>query len=180
VFIQQTLLHWCAVFLISALAFTLPVKTSLAGPPEPDFLNVALGGYDVHDDRTAVEARLEYRSDLELSIFRPFTGFMATNDRSMYGYGGVLVDLFFGRRFVMQPSLAIGAYAKGSGKDLGHWIQFRTQLEMAWRFDDQSRLGLSLSHMSNAHLSSNNQGTEAVMLNYAVPFDRIAGKSIWE
>ena len=179
-FKQQFIFHWCVVFLISALVIALPVRISHAESAEPDFLNVALGGYDVHDDWNAVEARLEYRSNMELSVFRPFTGFMTTNDRSMYGYGGVLVDVFFSPRIVLQPSLAVGAYAKGSGKDLGHWIQFRTQLELAWRFDDRSRAGLSLSHMSNAHLSSNNQGTEAVMLNYAVPFDRIAGKSIWE
>ncbi|MDP6622047.1 MAG: acyloxyacyl hydrolase, partial [Alphaproteobacteria bacterium] len=64
-------------------------------------------------------------------------------------------------------------YHRGQGKDLGHWIEFRSQLELAYRFDDRSRLGVSLSHISNASLDDNNPGTESLMLNYAVPFHRL-------
>ena len=170
--------------LFKSLAVAAVVGLSLnAGPAlakDPDFLSVSLGAYDINDNKTAAEGRLEYRSDIEWSIFRPFSGFMMTADRAMYGYGGVLVDLFFGRRFVVQPSFAAGAYSKGGGKDLGHWIEFRSQLEFAWRFDDRSRLGLSVNHISNASLSDNNPGTESIVLTYAVPFDKILGKNLWE
>jgi lipid A 3-O-deacylase len=162
---------------------TLCLMAFIAAPAsadDPDFLAVSAGIHDFHDNRTAAEGRIEYRSDIELSVFRPFTGFMMTNDSAMYGYGGVFMDLFFGRRLVLQPSFAVGAYAKGSGKDLGHWIEFRSQLELAWRFDDRSRLGLSVNHISNASLSDNNPGTESVVLTYALPFDKIAKGNLWE
>jgi lipid A 3-O-deacylase len=163
------------------LVLGLIVLTTVpARAEDPDFLSLSLGVHDVHDNRTAAEGRLEYRSDIDISVFRPFTGFMMTNDSAMYGYGGVFIDLFFGRRFVLQPSFAVGAYSKGSGKDLGHWIEFRSQLEFAWRFDDRSRLGLSVNHISNASLSDNNPGTESIVLTYALPFDKIAKGNLWE
>ena len=147
---------------------------------DPDFLAVSAGIHHYHDNRITAEGRLEYRSDIDLSVFRPFTGFMVTNDRAMYGYGGLFMDLFFGRRLVLQPSFAVGAYAKGNGIDLGHWIQFRSQLELAWRFDDRSRLGLSLNHISNGGISDTNPGIESVGLTYALPFDIITEGNLWE
>lgn len=164
----------CGIFLITGL-MTLPVAPASAA--DPDFLAVSVGA---HDSRDAFQGRLEYRSDIELYVFRPFTGFMITNDSAMYGYGGVFMDIFFGPRFVIQPSFAVGAYSKGSDVDLGHWIEFRSQLEFAWRFDDRSRLGLSVNHMSNATLSDTNPGIESVALTYAIPFDKIANKNLWE
>ena len=32
---------------------------------------------------------------------------MGTSDTAIYGYGGFLVDVFFGRRFVLTPALAL-------------------------------------------------------------------------
>jgi lipid A 3-O-deacylase len=165
---------------LAAAAFMLACASAPAMADDPDFLVLSGGMHDINDNRTAAEARIEYRSDIDLSVFRPFTGFMITNDSAMYGYGGVFMDLFFGRRFVVQPSFAAGAYSRGGGKNLGHWIEFRSQIEFAYRFDDRSRLGLSVSHISNASISDNNPGTESVVLTWAVPFDRIAGKNLWE
>jgi len=48
-------------------------------------------------------------------------------------------------------------------------------LEVAYRFDDRSRLGLSISHYSNAGLGDDNPGTESLMLNYSVPLKKITG-----
>jgi len=42
-------------------------------------------------------------------------------------------------------------------------------LEFAFRFDDRSRLGLSISHYSNAGLGDSNPGTESLMANYSIP-----------
>ncbi|MAG97808.1 MAG: deacylase [Rhodospirillaceae bacterium] len=140
---------------------------------DPDFIAVALGAYDINDNKTAAEGRLEYRSDKRFGPFKPLSGLLLTSDRAAYGYLGVLIDIHFGRRLVLTPSFAPGVYHRGQGKDLGHWIEFRSQLELAYRFDDRSRLGVSLSHISNASLDDNNPGTESLMLNYAVPFHRL-------
>ena len=87
---------------------------------DPDFLAVSLGGHDYDDNEEALEVRLEYRSDRRLWIFKPFSGLMLTSESAAYGYGGVLFDVFFGRRIVLTPSFAAGFYHDGAGKDLGH------------------------------------------------------------
>ena len=142
---------------------------------EPDFIAFSACAFDIGKDQTAAEGRLEYRSDIRLWIFKPFAGVMGTSDGGAYGYAGVLVDVFFGKRMVTTLSFAPGAYAKGDGKDLGHDLEFRSQLEVAYRFDDRSRLGLSLSHMSNASIGDKNPGTESLMLTYALPVRKIFG-----
>lgn len=160
----------------AALALAVVAGAGPARAADPDFLSLSVGAFDVNDDMTAAEFRLEYRSKLEWWIFRPFTGLMGNSDGGFYGYGGVLVDVFFGRRFVLTPSFAIGAYDRGSGKDLGHSIEFRSQIELAYRFDDRSRLAISLDHMSNASLDEVNPGTESLMLTYAFPFEILLGR----
>jgi len=49
----------------------------------------------------------------------------------------------------------------------------RSQLEVAYRFDGRSRLGLSISHYSNAGLGDDNPGTESLMVNYSVPLKTV-------
>ena len=152
------------------------VMSEPAGADDPDFLAFSIGGFDVNDNETAGEARLEYRSDIKLWFVKPFSGLMVNSDGGVYGYGGFLVDLFFGRRWVVTPSLAAGLYADGSGKDLGSAVEFRSQLEFAFRFTSRSRIGLSVSHISNASLDDVNPGTEEVVLTYAVPFSVLLGR----
>ena len=168
---KKSLMAAFAAFLVLAFA-----SASNAQADDPDFLSVSLGAFDTFDNKTAVEGRVEYRSDWKFWIFKPFSGFMATSDKALYGYLGVLIDLYFGRRFVVTPSFAPGAWSRGDGKDLGHWIEFRSQLEFAYRLDDRSRFALSISHMSNAGLDSTNPGEESVMLTYALPFSKLLGQ----
>jgi len=156
----------------ACLIFGIAGATS-ARADDPDFLSLSLGAFDTFDNKTAAEGRIEYRADRKFWIFKPFSGFMATSDKAIYGYLGVLIDFYFGRRFVITPSFAPGAWSRGDGKDLGHWIEFRSQLEFAYRFDDRSRVAVSISHMSNAGLDSTNPGEESVMLAYAVPFSKL-------
>ncbi|MEK7244891.1 MAG: acyloxyacyl hydrolase [Pseudomonadota bacterium] len=143
---------------------------------DPDFITFAGGWFDMNRQKDdAAELRLEYRSDKKFLLFKPFGGVMATSGGASYYYAGILMDIFFGRRVVATPSFAPGLYAKGSGYDLGHVIEFRSQFELAYRFDDRSRLGVSFGHMSNAGIGDKNPGTESLMLNYSIPLSSITG-----
>ena len=142
-----------------------------AADDDPDFLRLAVGRYDINDDWEAIEFRAEYQSDYKLWIFKPFGGVMASTDGAAYGYAGILTDVYFGRRIVLTPSFAAGLYHNGDGKDLGHIVEFRSSIELAYRFDNRSRLGLSLYHLSNASLSEDNQGTEILSLSYSIPLN---------
>lgn len=153
------------------LAFCFAAIAKADGVGDPAYLAVSAGAFDVADDHTAAEGRVEYRSNLKLWIFKPFAGVMATSDSAVFGYAGVLVDVPLGDSFVATLSFAPGAFHDGDGKDLGNGLEFRSQIEVAYRFENRSRLGLSVSHISNAGLGDENPGAESVMLTYAMPLD---------
>ena len=142
---------------------------------DPDFLTIAAGWFDFNRQKDqGGEFRLEYRSDYKLWHFNPFATSAVTSNGMTFVGGGILLDVFLGRRIVITPSFAPTLYQGGtSDLDLGHVLEFRSQLEIAYRFDDRSRLGLSLSHYSNASLSDSNPGTESFLLNYSLPFSKI-------
>ena len=148
------------------LAAGLAAAPARAG--DPAFLAVSAGGFDINDDDTAGEFRIEYRSDRKVLFLKPMIGLMLNTDGGVYGYGGINLDIFLGRRWVVMPNFAIGGYRRGSSKDLGSVIEFRSGLEIAYRLDDRSRLGVAFQHISNAGISNNNQGTESLVLTYSI------------
>lgn len=142
------------------------------GGDDPSFLALGAGWYDMNrQTNQAAEFRAEWRGRRSLWIFKPLAGVIATSDAALYGYGGVLIDLYFGRRIVFSPSFAAGAYHNGDGKDLGSVVEFRSSAELAYRFDDRSRIGINFYHMSNAHIGNKNPGTEVLSLTYAIPLN---------
>ncbi len=152
-----------------AVAFSTPAMAD-----DPDFIVVGGGWYDFNDDQDAFDFRLEYRSGYKaLGFLKPWAGIEATTEQAVYGAVGVLTDIYFGRRWVFTPSFGAGLYADGNGKDLGHTIEFRSQLEFGYRFDDRSRVSLAVSHISNAGLGDSNPGTEIATIYYHVPLEDI-------
>jgi hypothetical protein len=165
----KTLIKLAIVFFaVMALA------RSGAAADDPAFISLGAGSTGVIADRTQGAAfNIEYRSDYELWKIRPFVGGFATSDASLYGYFGLLMDIYFGNRWVLTPNTAVGAYAEGDGQDLGHVIEFRSGLELAYRFDDRSRLGVALHHLSNASISDDNPGTETALIYYSIPLNSL-------
>ena len=167
---------FCASFwLLAAVLIAGPAAAQDASVnDDPAFLSLGLGYFDANErDEDAVDFRVEYRHGQKLWIFKPWAGIEATSDGALYGVGGILVDIFFGRRVVVTPSFGAGAYYEGDGKDLGSTIEFRSQIELAYRFNDRSRLGVALSHISNAGIGDDNPGTEILTLYYSIPFGKI-------
>lgn len=154
-------------------AGVVAVVAGLAGTPalagDPDFLAFSAGGFDIDDDRTTAQFRVEYRSDFRRFYVAPMLGLMVNADGGVYGYGGLYLDLYFGRRWVVTPNLAVGGYSRGSSKELGNTVEFRSAIEFAYRFDNRARLGIAVDHISNASLGSDNPGTESVVLTLSVP-----------
>jgi len=152
------------------LALAIGPAAAPAGADDPDFLSGAVGWYDVGGDDQAAEFRLEYRSDLKLWIFKPYAAVAGTTTGSVFVGGGLLADIYFGDRFVLTGSAGVNYYANGSARlDLGHEVEFRTQAELAYRFDDRSRVGIAFSHYSNAGIGDRNPGVETLSLYYSIP-----------
>lgn len=147
------------------------LATAPAAADDPDFLTFGAGWFDFNRQKDqGAEFRLDYRSDLKLLFLKPFlTAAGVSNGMSFIG-GGVLIDIYFGRRFVVTPSFAPTWWrGKTDDLDLGHGLEFRSQIEFAYRFDDRSRLGIAVSHSSNASIGETNPGTESLLVNYSYP-----------
>jgi hypothetical protein len=136
---------------------------------DPSYISVGAGVYDMLHDFTAGEVTAEYRFSQKLWIFKPFVGAMGTSKSAFYGYGGFLVDIYLGNRWVLMPNAAVGYYDNGNGKNLGSHTEFRTGAEFAYRFDDRSRLGLTFHHISNAGIGKDNPGEEEMTIVFSLP-----------
>lgn len=158
------------IVLFAAMALTRPV----AADDEPAFISLGAGATGVIADRKqGATFTIEYRSDYELWKLRPFVGGFATSDASLYGYFGFLMDIYFGNRWVLTPNTAMGVYTQGDGQNLGHVIEFRSGFELAYRFDDHSRLGVAVHHLSNASIGADNPGTETALIYYSIPLNSL-------
>ena len=165
--------HRIGAWAAAVVAAVLAVAPAPARGDDPDFLVGGVGWFDMNRrTNTATSFNVEYRSDYKLWFLKPLVGFMGTTDGAAYGYAGLGVDVFFGRRWVLTGNTAFGAYHDGSGKPLGHWVEFRSGLELAFRFDNRSRLGMGFHHISNANIGDKNPGTEILGIFYAIPLGR--------
>jgi lipid A 3-O-deacylase len=168
-----TLLASVATVVIAGLAFVgggFVARPS--GPDDPGRFSGSAGAFDAtgRNDASALELRIDYRWERSSRVLRPIVGAMATSDGAVYGCAGIAYDLPLGRRLVVTPSFAPGLYARGHGLDLGHVVEFRSQLALAWSLAHGAHLGLAFSHMSNAELGDKNPGVESLVLQYSKSF----------
>lgn len=164
-----TVLGVCA--LLSGLSITLESKTARAD--DPDFVSIGAGWFDWNRQKdVGGEFRLEYRSNHKWWVFKPFLTAAATNHKMSFLGMGVLIDIHLGRRLVLTPSFA-PTWWRGETEplDLGYPLEFRSQMELAWRFNDRSRLGVAISHYSNASIGDSNPGTETLSVYYSIPLN---------
>ena len=150
-----------------------------------------LGIYDIKFDGSeknqTTDFRYEFRSDKPLLnigpkednffFLKPFFGIEYTNDSASYFLTGIyfednLGELFEGNKskFYFTPSFGAGIYNDGSGKKLGNDLEFRTSFEVSYKLNNKNRIGISISHISNANLGDKNPGVEILSLSYHIPY----------
>lgn len=165
--------------LVLALLATAPLAAQDRLPQQIDpaadglLLQLGAGDFDaVRQDDTAAHAA--FRAALRPRRFqiRPLIGLFATSDESVYGYIGATREFPLSRRFLLAPQFSVGAYEAGDGKDLGHTLEFLSSLELAYRLDNGSRIGLAYQHISNGSISEDNPGAEIILLTWSWPLHR--------
>ena len=107
--------------------------------------------------------------DTFLGNFSPITGALVTADSAAYFYTGVQAEYKLGKINFM-PSFTPGLYSKGNGKDLGHVIEFKSELQISLDIFSNSQLGFSYNHLSNASLGTKNPGANSYMFNFFKSF----------
>jgi len=70
----------------------------------------------------------------------------------------------------LTPSFTPGLYNEGNGKDLGHIIEFKSEVQMSFNLGDSSQMGMSYNHISNASIGKKNPGANSYMFNFLKQF----------
>ncbi len=154
--------------LTSALLLATPARAEPG--EETGHLVFGLGYHDFDNgENDAADFRVDYRHGKGLYFIKPWLGIEATNDGAVWGGGGLYADLPIYQRLYLTVATGVGGYSQGDGKDLGHTVEFRSQAEASYRFDNGMRLGIAISHLSNASLSDKNPGVNVLSAVYLVP-----------
>ncbi len=151
-------------------------QITFGSPADPPRIAIGSGVFDVLPDAVRPGAGAtglalgEYRFGDVLWIVAPFVGVLGTAKGAFYGYGGFGFDINFFERVIVTPSAAVGYFTHGTGIDLGAHTEFREGAEFDYRFDNLSRLGVGMYHMSNAGIGKSNPGVELVTVILTMPF----------
>ena len=133
--------------------------------------NVYTGMFDFSDDgKRSTLIGLQHQNeelnrDTFLGNLSPITGALITGDNAAYIYTGVQAQYKIGA-INFTPSFTPGLYHEGDGKDLGHLIEFKSELQFSLDLSNDSELGFSYNHISNASLGDKNPGANSYMFNF--------------
>ena len=105
-----------------------------------------------------------------LGTLHPVTGVMVNTDYAIYVYSGFQTTYKLGTLNI-TPSFTPGLYGEGDdSKDLGHVINFKTEIQLSLKISDDSELAFSYNHISNANLGESNPGVNSYMFNIIKKF----------
>ena len=107
--------------------------------------------------------------DSFVGTISPVTGLMFTADNATYIYTGIQAQYNLGKLNIV-PSFTPGLYGEGHGKDLGHIVEFKSEVQLSLNIFENSQLGFSYNHISNASLGDKNPGANSYMFNFLKKF----------
>ena len=104
-----------------------------------------------------------------LGKLAPVSGAFVTGKESLYFYTGVEGQYSVGPMNI-SPSFTPGYYEKGSGKDLGSALEFKSEIKVGFDILKDSKLGYSYSHISNNDWGNKNPGTDNQQIIFSSKF----------
>ena len=104
-----------------------------------------------------------------LGNLSPITGAMITADNATYMYTGIQANYKLGS-LNFTPSFSPGYYNQGDGKDLGHALEFKSEVQLSLELPKDAQFGFSYNHLSNASLGEKNPGANNYMFNFLKSF----------
>ncbi len=165
------------IFYLVLVSFLISLS-SIADDHEIDNntkFNIYSGMFDFSDDgkRSTLIGFQHQNTDLNKDTFlgnlSPITGLLFTTDNAAYLYTGVQAQYSIGALNII-PSFTPGFYNQGDGKDLGHAIEFKSEIQLSLDLPRDSQFGFSYNHLSNASLGDKNPGANSYMFNFFKAF----------
>ena len=143
--------------------------------PNEHEINFYSGMFDFRDNgkKSAIIGMQHQNENLTrksfLGTLSPITGAMITADNAVYFYTGIQAQYKIGK-INLTPSFTPGIYEKGNGKDLGHVVEFKSEVQLSLNLFENSQFGMSYNHISNASLGEKNPGANSYMFNFLQKF----------
>tara|TARA_B100000795_G_scaffold241498_1_gene204267 strand:+ start:200 stop:712 length:513 start_codon:yes stop_codon:yes gene_type:complete len=165
------------IYLLTILTlFSLPLFSEEKKKIDSDHqYNFFVGNFDFSDDKqAAVLFGFQHQNEtLERETFlgnvSPITGGFITANSAAYIYSGIEWNMNMGS-FEFTPSFAPGLYHEGDGKDLGHILEFKTEVQLSYGLSESTSFGMSYNHVSNASLGDKNPGANSYEFNFLKKF----------
>ena len=164
------------IYLLVAYFFlSFSVIADEVKPEKNTELSFYTGMFDFSDDgKRATLVGFQHQNeelnrDTFLGNLSPITGAMITADNATYFYTGVQAQYKIGSMNV-TPSFTPGYYNQGNGKDLGHAVEFKSEVQLSLDLPQNSEFGFSYNHLSNASLGKKNPGANSYMFNFLKKF----------
>ena len=135
-------------------------------------LNFFIGNFDFSDDKQkAILVGFQHQNenlirDTFLGNVSPITGCFVTENSAAYIYTGIEWNVDMGGGLTFTPSFAPGLYHEGDGKDLGHIVEFKSEVQLSYSSSEKTNFGVSYNHVSNASLGDKNPGANSYMFNF--------------
>lgn len=141
--------------------------------PNSSFFGLSVGLYDAFTHSEAATAlNLEWQPGVKIAGFlKPIFGAMVTTDGTVYGYTGLGVPFEITKNVFVMPSAAVGFYEEGDGYDLDSSVAYRVGAELAYQFENKSRLGLNAHVITNGDSLDKADRTEVISIVYTTPLD---------
>ncbi len=154
------------IIVLAILSICIPDTYS----QDKNYITLSSAVFDIlQQDNSSFEGRVELRFHKIDWLLKPFGGLMANTDGAVYLFSGFYIDIPLASFLFITPSFAPGFYHKCNSKNLDFALEFRSQIEMAIRLENNIRVGVSFSHISNASLGKINPGVESIAIIYYVP-----------
>ncbi len=138
-------------------------------------LNFYTGNFDFSDNKQkALLIGFQHQDEnLSRNTFlgnvSPITGGFITENSAAYIYTGIEWNVDMGG-MIFTPSFAPGLYHEGDGKDLGHVLEFKSEVQLSYESSENTSFGVSYNHVSNASLGDKNPGANSYMFNFLKTF----------
>ena len=168
------IIKFCIIFIFSLICFATVAEEKKLENNNTEF-SFYTGMFDFSDDGKRSNLvgiqhqNEELNRDTLLGNLSPITGAMITGDNATYIYTGVQAQYKIGS-LNFTPSFAPGYYNEGDGKDLGHALEFKSEVQLSLDLPKDSQFGFSYNHLSNASLGDKNPGANSYMFNFFKKF----------
>lgn len=109
------------------------------------------------------------------AALKPWVAGSTQPDGTMTSRGGVLLDVPVGS-FLFTPSVGAG-YVANSPRDSRGTVEFRSQVELGYQFENRSRVTLGYSRITGGPAADSRTDTNNVVgFSYRLPFGALLGQ----